>query len=392
MNIKSYIYLIQLGVLLTLLSCNDNNRLPEIDIIKSEEFSWDIKEPCKIIYTFDGQSVEMPAEIKYRGGHSARYDKHSFSLELLKKYRLAGLPKDDDWILNANYIDKTFMRHKISYDLFHNMAENNKSAASSYINIKINGRNQGLYLITEEINGGQLKLDKKDSLAMVFKDPPFLFEDRIPNPQDSNNYYQQKFPKINKIDHTAYIEKFRSYIFKSNEDDFSNKVKEWIDLDNVIDWHLLLLYSYNADGILKNFYLYKSDTKTPFRIAIWDYDHSFGRDGDNELNMMERPMRIERSILFKRLMSSKSLAYNEKLSKRWAELRDLGLFSKDYMVARMNEIDSIINESVDLNARIWPMDSKWYYDDNDYQKEKTLFLKFVEMRLQVLDDMFDYSK
>ncbi|MFT6783874.1 MAG: hypothetical protein ACJA1A_003816, partial [Saprospiraceae bacterium] len=116
-----------------LLSCADTTNLAEIDIVKTDGFSWDGKEESTILYSFEGESVDMPAEIKYRGGHSARYEKHSFSLELVKKYQLTGLPKDDDWILNANYIDKTFMRHKISYDLFRDMNINNLSVASNYV-------------------------------------------------------------------------------------------------------------------------------------------------------------------------------------------------------------------------------------------------------------------
>ena len=46
--------------------------------------------------------------------------------------------------------------------------------------------------------------------------------------------------------------------------------------------HLLLYLSNGGDGITKNFYIYKMDEETPFRIALWDCDHSFGRDGDNE--------------------------------------------------------------------------------------------------------------
>ncbi|MFT6782822.1 MAG: spore coat protein CotH, partial [Saprospiraceae bacterium] len=300
-------------------------------------------------------------------------------------------PKDDDWILNANYIDKTFMRHKISYDLFRDMNINNLSVASNYVNISINGEAQGLYLITEEINGGQVKLNKTDSQAMIFKDPPFLFETRIPNPQDTNNYYQQKFPKISKNDKSAYLEQFRSLIFESSLDEFSAKIGDWIDIDNVIDWHLLLLYSYNADGILKNFYLYKLDSDTPFRIAIWDYDHTFGRDGDNERNMMERSMRMERSILFTRLLSSKDLDYKERLKKIWAELRNQGVFGIEYMEAKMKDINAKINESVQLNSIIWPWDSKWYYDNNNYEEEKDLFMRFVKLRLDVLDREFDYN-
>jgi spore coat protein CotH len=378
--------------LLVLLSCNDSNMLPQIDILKSDGFSWNGKEICTIIYTADGRSIEIPAEIKYRGGHSARYEKHSFSLELVKKYQLAGLPKDDDWILNANYIDKTFMRHKISYDLFQTMNQNNKSAASNYINLMINGEEQGLYLITEEINGSQVKLNEKDSLAMIFKDPPFLFKSRIKNQQDSNNYFQQKFPKIEKRNQTAYIEKFRSFLFDSSERDFVEEIDNWIDLDNVLDWHLLLLYSYNADGIMKNFYLYKLDANTPFRIAIWDYDHSFGRDGDNELNMMDRPLRMERSILFNRLLDSEALNYKKRMKERWKQLRDQGLFSAEYMDVKVKQIDSEISKAVEQNALIWPWDSKWYYDDNDYEEEKEIFMNFVKLRISVLDDEFDYSK
>jgi spore coat protein CotH len=392
MHSKLHTLNILLAVVITLVSCNDGVDLHEIDIIKQGEFSWEQKEECSIIYTYDGQSVDIPATIKYRGGHSARYEKHSFSLELVTKYQLAGLPKDDDWILNANYIDKTFMRHKISYDLYRDMNEKNIAAASDYVNVSINSEPQGLYLITEEVNGGQVNLNKKDSLAMIFKDPPFLFESRIGNPQDSSNYYQQKFPKIHKSDQTVYIEAFRSVIFDTSDAVFDSEIGSWIDIENVIDWHLLLLYSYNADGIMKNFYLYKLDTHTPFRIAIWDYDHSFGRDGDNEMNMMDRSMRIERSKLFNRLLASESLDYMDKLKRRWAQLRSSGLFSENYMKSRVSKIDKKIYKSVQRNAEIWPLNSKWYYDENTYEEEKILFLKFVKMRLEVLDEEFDYRK
>lgn len=112
--------------------------------------------------------------------------------------------------------------------------------------------------------------------------------------QEANNYYQQKFPKINKKDHTEYIEKFRSLLFDSSEE--------------------------------------------------------------------------------------------KRLSQRWEEIRDQGLFSEEYIRNKMKIIDTKINESVQLNAKIWSWNSKWYYDDNSYEKEKELFLEFVKLRLGVLDE------
>ena len=53
-------------------------------------------------------------------------------------------------------------------------------------------------------------------------------------------------------------------------------------MENLIDWHILLLFTNNGDGLMKNYYFYKMDSETPFRFAIWDYDHTFGRDESAE--------------------------------------------------------------------------------------------------------------
>ena len=371
------------------LGCKEHP-FPTIDIIKKTPFSWKKKEACKVVFTFEGDSVEMPARIKKRGGLSARYKKNSFTLELDKKYKFFDFPKEDDWILNASYIDKTFMRHKISYDLFNAMGPNNIAARSTYVNVHVNGDYHGLFLLTEEVNGKKVGLNKKDTLAMMFKDPLVLYtEHRIP--QDSNNYHQQKFPKIHKRDQSHYMNAFCTFLFESSDEEFDRDIRKWVDLDNIRDWHLLLLFSNNGDGIMKNFYLYKRDSSTPFRIAIWDYDHSFGRDGDNELNMMERPLRWKRSILFVRLINSKRLRYKEQLKKRWKELRDSGLFSLKNIKDQMAAIDKIINKEVPRNFEKWPHKGYWYYDDNGYEQEKEIIEAFVPLRLSQLDKEFGYS-
>ncbi len=59
--------------------------------------------------------------IERRGGGSMAFPKSSYEIDLEDDIPLGQLPEDDDWILNANYIDKTFMRHTFSYDLFREM-------------------------------------------------------------------------------------------------------------------------------------------------------------------------------------------------------------------------------------------------------------------------------
>jgi hypothetical protein len=381
-----YIYLIVM--ILFSVSCKQKE-LPTIDIKNVGTIGWEVKEPCTITFTDANATDELNGRIKYRGGGSSRYYKHSFALELDNKYSFPNLPNDDDWILNANYIDKTFMRHKISYDLFREMNAKNIAAKGSFINVSINDKYEGLYVLMEEINGAMVGLNKNDTMAMLFKDPPIFSKDSINHVRNFPNYYQQKHPNINKIDKTYLIEDFKNFLFYSNDIDFARNITTWVDIKNVIDWHILLLFTNNSDGIMKNFYLYKLDNNTPFRFAIWDYDHSFGRDGDNERNLMERELNCNRAILLERLSNIPDIGYLPKLKKRWLELRELNIISSKNFEKHIIKNDKIISKEIGRNFEKWPINSKWYYDSSDYNQELDLMREFVIIRINQLDEYFN---
>lgn len=371
-------------------SCGvEKEKIPIIHITTERQFERTNKKECLITYYLsDGDSIRLPARAKYRGGMSSQYDKHSFSITLDKKYPLCQLPSNNDWILNANYIDKTMMRHKISYDLFREMNPNNLSVESAYVILKINNKYNGLYLLMEEIDASKVRLNKKDSLACLFKDPPIFLKEHLAVVQDSGNYYQQKYPKIADKDMTFYIEAFRKFIFESTDETFAKGIEHLIDIENVIDWHILLLLTNNGDGVVKNFYLYKVDNKTPFKIGIWDYDHSFGRDGDNEPNMMRTQVKPERAMLIDRLLCGGLPDYKSRLKQRWQQLRENNIISCDNILNHVNENDNIIKEEVLANAKLWKYDAKWYYDDNDYAEEIGILKEFSKLRIAQLDSYF----
>ncbi len=356
-----------------------------MNIVKEGDVGWNSKEACTIEYCTGGDTLILKAAIKCRGGVSSKYFKHSYSLELDDKFSVAGLPRDDDWILNANYIDKTFMRHKISYDLFREMSPNNAASQCAYVNLLLNGKPMGLYVLMQEINAGMLDLDRKDPMAMLFKDPPVFYADKITSVQDSLNYYQQKYPKIQQCDKTSTIEEFKNFLFFSSDSAFAQNVSKWVDIDNVIDWHIVLLFSNNSDGIMKNFYLYKPDSHTPFRFAIWDYDHSYGRDGDNEPHHANQELNWQRCILLKRLYQIPATGYTQMLKDRWAYLRKHDIISVAHFKELMDENDKAISQAVINNFALWPVNEKWYFDANTYQQETALMLKFVEERIPMLD-------
>ncbi len=346
---------------------------------------------CKISWINDGKFKGLDGKIKYKGGMSIGYPKHSFSLELNHVEKLTqDLPPDDDWILNASYSDKTFMRHRMGYELYRMMDSANISPLSTYITLSVNGKHQGLYILTQEMNRSTLGIDKDDYDAMIFKNPPVFHEKRI-IPQEKNNYYQQKYPKIKKVDKSEFLEAFRKLMFHADDKTFADEIGDWVDMDNIIDWYLLILFTYNGDGIMKNFYLYKKNNKIPMKIAIWDYDQSFGRDGDNELNLMERPLRIRRSILFRRLEDSPYLDFSKRVKSRYKEMRKKKIFSRMTIDSMILSNKKMIEDAVVKNSKLWPYDSKYYFDANDFDKEVAIIKKYVDMRLDTLDKMMGYT-
>jgi hypothetical protein len=378
--------------LFTLFSCEHSQPLPTIELT-AESFQFDQKNSCEITYFDNEIQFTESGKIKCRGGSSSGFPKHSFTFKMAHQRSLAGLPLQRTYILNANYIDKTMMRHKICFDLFREMnPEKNLASQCAYVNVITNGKPVGLYVLMQKLNAGSLGLNKKDSLAMIFKDPPIFYgENRLEWVQEPGNYFQQNFPDIEEKDLNGYMENVMQFIINANDSIFAHDIGHLFDLENILDWHLLLMFTNNGDGVMKNFYLYKRDSFTPFRIAIWDYDDSFGRDGEGELKMTKSLPNFDRCLLLNRLQNSPYFNYDECLRQRYKELRDAGLFSKMHIQKMIEANDKIIRKDVERNFKIWPIDGIGYYDSKSYEEELEIMLQYLDIRIPQLDKELGYS-
>lgn len=372
-------------------SCNTNLSPIPIVYIDSEQ---DVTVNHKILTGFqihdNGQVFTVKGTVKYRGGFSIGFNKKSYAVEFNNKIAWAGLPKEDDWVFNASYIDKTFLRHKIGFDLFRSMNSQNIAPKSTYIRVVENGIDKGLFVLMQKLTPKIVGLNKNDDKALLFKEPPIFYINEFPV-QDINNRFQQKHPKLKIEDKSEVMYQFRDFLFQVDEETFYSEIENWLDINNIIEWYLLVLFANAGDNINKNFYFYKTDSTTPFRVALWDFDHSFGRDGDNELNMMDMPLGLHKSILFTRLRDNPQLQFNEKLIKRWNSLRKENVISHFTINQMINQNVFPILPYIKENEKLWPYNSSDYFDDNDVYKELALFRRFTQLRIKDLDKLFCYS-
>jgi len=365
--------------------CQENKKIDQIYITTDQDIS---SQKTKINLQINQNKDIIQGTIKTRGGYSINFPKKSYEIDLENDISLLGLPEDDDWILNANFIDKTFLRHVVSYELFQDMRTENKISKTKYVEILINNQYEGLYVLMQKLDKSTLEIEEKQRESVIFKDP-HIFRESYSNivPQKENNFHQQVFPKLFKSNKNHFIEEIRDFILNSSDSMFNEYIGDVFDINNIADWHLLLLITNNSDGVLKNFYLYKLDNTTPLRISPWDYDHSFGRDGDNELNINVRKVDLKRSILFSRLLSCKW--YKNLLKQRWIALNKQNILSVKGLKNRISNKYSEIDEFIIKNTHKWPTTNNIYYDDNSANDEIKIMFDFIDSRHLELNQYFN---
>ena len=96
----------------------------------------------------------------------------------------------------------------------------------------------------------------------------------------------------------------------------------------------------------------------------------------------------KRAEIIRRLMKIPGSWYPEMLRERYWQLRKADILSYSNIWRHINRNDQIIRDQIPNNADIWPLDSKWYHDDNSYEEEKQLILDFVTLRIEQLDEYF----
>jgi spore coat protein CotH len=381
-----------LFLLPTAIACtsqDDKVLLPQIHI-SADTILWHDKRPVTIAYKATDTAAQLPAKASYRGGSSSKYHKHSYALKLKNEFQLANLPESKAFILNASYIDKTLMRHRFSFDLYREMHRDNIAPMCAYAELSENGDYRGIYVVMQRVNAGLVGI-KKQPDAGLWKEPPVFYENRI-DPQFPDNYYQQKYPDISKADHSSEMDELHNFLFNSSDEKFANEVFRRFDRRNIIDWQLILLLSNNSDGQLKNFYLFREEKTAPFKIALWDYDHSFGRDGDGEYNMLNTVIEEDRCVLFRRLNEINPEGFLEKMAERYAELRSNGTFSSTRLHKMIQRYERELRPHIQRNTERWPHDAHWYDDDFDFDREINIINEYIDKRIPMLDERFGFQK
>jgi hypothetical protein len=240
--------------------------------------------------------------IEIRGVYSATLPQKPYGFETRDitgnklNVSLLGMPSENDWVLIANYNDKTFLRNILAFDIFHKMG--NYAPRMHLCEVVLNNEYEGLYLLGEKIkqDKGRVNIAKlkpedisgdnvtggyiikndyytstdswKSNFSPLNKpgaEVYFVYDDpKAEVLTDQQKTYIQGF--INTLETVLYSPGFIVSVFG---------YKSYIDINSFSDYFILGEVTRNVDTYKKSRYFYKNkDSKGGLLHSgpAWDFD------------------------------------------------------------------------------------------------------------------------
>jgi hypothetical protein len=333
---------------------------------------------------------ERSAQLRIHGGVSRGYPKKSMGLTLDEPVRWLGMRKSAHWVLNAAFVDRSLMRHKLSYDLFRSLsgpAGKRAAAESRFVEVRYNGKYQGVYLLMERIDRSLLDLGKT---ATPGNAPCCIYKaiDHTANfSSGGHDGYELREPENGGDEAWKPLDEFNEFVNGAKISEFNdptNGIAARLDVDNAIDFYLLVLLTSNGDGITKNFILARDAVSTKassprFFFAPWDYDATFGREWEGSRVSAER---WHSNHLFDRLL--KNAAFRKKFLARWQQLRKRQ-FSVEAIHRMIDENVHTLNGAARRNSAQWKEFDGNFPDQLTFQEDVVEIKEWIGKRLKWLD-------
>lgn len=229
----------------------------------------------------DRETTELTGTIKGHGNSTWEAAKKPYQIKLDEKESLLGMEKAKKWLLIANAYDATNLKNKIVFDLAEKVFSD-WSPQGEFVDVYLNGRYNGLYLLTE-------KIEVKES--RVSKDCECLLEQETVKRARDQEYITDKGQAI-EIDYPEKCSK-REYAkiaesVQRMEDALFADDDSWEEYVDAKSWaarYLIDEFSGNFDADKLSSYFYAKAEGNGYYYfyggPVWDYDKAFMQEDDS---------------------------------------------------------------------------------------------------------------
>jgi len=313
MKITCFLFLFLLASAFAKAQSFESTNLPLVIInTYGQSIPDDYKIPAGMKIIFNEPGMNSPEDsgniytgnigIEIRGRYSAGLPQKPYGFETRDalgnnlNVSLLGMPEENDWILLANYNDKSFVRNALAFEMFRGMGH--YAPRTRLCEVFVNDSYEGIYVLTEKIkiDNGRVNIKKLENTSnsgdlvtggYIFSVDYYESNDSwkgsfppIGYP-DKEVYFVYNYPKPDEI--TAqqklyiknFVHDFEAVLYGSN---FKNPVtgyRAYINVISFIDYFIVNEISRNVDGYKKSCFFNKNRNSVNGLLnagPVWDFD------------------------------------------------------------------------------------------------------------------------
>lgn len=220
-------------------------------------------------------------KIRGRGNSTWGMAKRPYKIKFESKQPLFGEPADKEWVLLANYSDKTMIRNAISFWIGNEISNLDYTSSFHFVELELNGKYVGTYLVAEQIkiskhrvnvgdDGFILEVDAKADPSDPTFDGQYASSINIKDPDVEVGDTNFNFIK-------DYVLKAEQALYSISDTDSVPEYHKYFDLESFVDWYLVNEISRNCDAAFyTSCYMYKTRTGKLHMGPLWDFDIAYG--------------------------------------------------------------------------------------------------------------------
>lgn len=380
---------------------------------------------------------DMDMKIKLRGNSTMAADKKPFKIKFESKQKLFGLTKAKEWVLLANYYDKSNVRNYLAYLTANKLTHLDFQPSSIFVDVYFNNEYQGLYLLCEQMEANEGRVNIKDhsssdGIGSFFLEADERAKDEYAGYQGycyvtSGGYdFALKHPdcddylealELSNSDDPAIREEatktlnqyikdvtwLQNFMDKTSESIYNlDHYEDYIDVDSFIDYYLVEEFFKNVDvGSTSQFY-YIDQSADNVRLncgPVWDFDIAAGAvdnsRGGYDLYTKTPLFTAYRDYYYRALFQD--IHFINKVKARYSKIRESVFLS---VFDELDLVKQLLDKAQTRNLAKWPYTSErktwieiyalgnYYYDIPTLSGHYDYLENFLENRLQLLDDVY----
>ncbi len=224
---------------------------------------------------------EGPMKIKGRGNSTWSMPKKPYKIKFDSKVSLLGEPEDKEWVLLANYADKTQLRNEIAF-FIGEISALEYTPRTNFVEVVLNGVYNGTYQLGEQLKISKNRVNVGDDGFLLEVDMKAVAEDitfKVPHILQKINI---KDPEVEVGDEAYnfvvdYMDIVDSVLFSEDFADPINGYSKYIDVESFVDWYLINEITKNPDSRFDTSCYMNLSRNSKLKMGpIWDFDIACG--------------------------------------------------------------------------------------------------------------------